>query len=405
QSASLGQVCLARCAPEPAPSDADLLAFERARTAGTAESWDRYLQAFPQGRYAKIATNERGRILAPTSAGATPTPAPVTSTPLAIGVIASPGESIHEIASLARSHAAQPNQYFVVDLPSASQAASVVERLKLQRVAAIINLTGEPVLSAVVNAARAQRIPVLTTVGEIAGDGVYNFARSQADEVESLVVAAVAKGVRRLAVVGPNAPDNVRAHAAFVAARTRLGLPVSESLLYAPGAASSVEAFVRRIGAIDGLIVLDAAADLPALATALERSGVDFSRTRLLGTSVWATSPPRAAVFQGAWFVATGDDAGFEQRARAYMNRSPTPLDRSVYNLMALSLFLSQADGTVSTAAVTRLDGFVGVDGLFRFKSDGRVERRYDLRQIGAQGSTSIITPAAPRFTPATTQP
>jgi hypothetical protein len=46
---------------------------------------------------------------------------------------------------------------------------------------------------------------------------------------------------------------------------------------------------------------------------------------------------------------------------------------------------------------LTARDGFAGVDGAFRFGSDGVVERALEVRQVTAAG-TAVVSPAAASF-------
>ncbi|KXV79086.1 hypothetical protein AD936_01985, partial [Gluconobacter japonicus] len=51
--------------------------------------------------------------------------------------------------------------------------------------------------------------------------------------------------------------------------------------------------------------------------------------------------------------------------------------------------------GGPTTAALTRPDGYMGVDGLFRLRPDGHVTRALAIYQIQRGGGARIIVPAS----------
>ena len=51
----------------------------------------------------------------------------------------------------------------------------------------------------------------------------------------------------------------------------------------------------------------------------------------------------------------------------------------------------------LSTHELTNINGFIGVDGIFRFKPDGRIEKELSIVEV-KNGRTNILRPAANKF-------
>ena len=122
-----------------------------------------------------------------------------------------------------------------------------------------------------------------------------------------------------------------------------------------------------------------------------------------MGTGLWndaeTLSDTRLA---GGWYV-TPDQAAraaFEQRFRAKYNRRPTRLAGMGYDATAMLAGMTRG-GDASTAtprAIETRDGFVGVDGLFRFNR-GIVQRGMAINEVGPRSGRTIET-APTRFGP-----
>ena len=55
-------------------------------------------------------------------------------------------------------------------------------------------------------------------------------------------------------------------------------------------------------------------------------------------------------------------------------------------------------ENAVSRASIERQDGFLGINGLFRFRQDGSVERALAILRVVGDGSVEVIEPGAKRF-------
>lgn len=97
---------------------------------------------------------------------------------------------------------------------------------------------------------------------------------------------------------------------------------------------------------------------------------------------------------------ARGARARFEQSYRRAFGDTPPRLASLGYDAVALSLMMARTHGAagLTPAALTGANGFTGIDGLFRFRSDGIVERGLAIIQIEAGGRV-IAAPSPTTFT------
>jgi hypothetical protein len=129
------------------------------------------------------------------------------------------------------------------------------------------------------------------------------------------------------------------------------------------------------------------------------REGVDPKQVRFMGTSVWAGDAQREPTLAGGWYVAPDPSArtDFEARYQSTYNQQPTRLSSLGYDAVALAALLSRDRGArgFSRDALENHEGFAGSDGLFRFKSNGAIER--GLAVIEVRPTEVTVLDAAPR--------
>jgi hypothetical protein len=105
---------------------------------------------------------------------------------------------------------------------------------------------------------------------------------------------------------------------------------------------------------------------------------------------------------RGAWF-ASAPDAMFNQlqvRYRARYGRSPYRLASLGYDAVLLAIRVASAwplGGPFPAGELSNPEGFTGIDGAFRFGSDGVVDRQLEVVQVNTNGFTTV-SPAARDF-------
>jgi hypothetical protein len=103
----------------------------------------------------------------------------------------------------------------------------------------------------------------------------------------------------------------------------------------------------------------------------------------------------------GGWFAASPPDArvGFERQFAATYGREPPRLAALGYDAAAFAAALAQqpAAQPFSRDAILGQPGFIGADGLFRFRPDGLVERALAVLEVAPAG-TVVVSPAPRSF-------
>jgi len=130
---------------------------------------------------------------------------------------------------------------------------------------------------------------------------------------------------------------------------------------------------------------------------------VDPAEVRFLGTGLWNDPETiREPVLRGGWFAGPDEAARarFVASYEAAYGEAPSRIASHAYDGVLLTLHLAGARDGFTRAAVEDPEGFLGADGLFRFRADGRIERGLAVYSVGRGGFT-VIEPAPRSFEPA----
>ena len=142
---------------------------------------------------------------------------------------------------------------------------------------------------------------------------------------------------------------------------------------------------------------------IAATAAPLIRSGPS-SGARILGTELWSTDSNLSALapLRGAWFAAV-PDAMFDQfqgRYRVRYGTAPYRLASLGYDAVLMTIRIAAEwpfGRPFPTAKLRDQEGFMGLDGAFRFGRDGIAERALAVQQVTATG-LETVSPAPEGF-------
>jgi branched-chain amino acid transport system substrate-binding protein len=251
--------------------------------------------------------------------------------------------------------------------------------------------------------ARARNIPVIafSTNVDVASNGVYLLSFLPESDVDRIVTHAVVNGRRSF---GALMPDN--AYGSVVEAALKQAVPRRGGRIVAldryphdptklPGAINAVAQATPRV---DSLLIADGSDAVPQVVQALARSGVNLKRLQLLGTGLW--EDPRIfadPALQGGWYAAP-EATGFRNfsgRYRNKYNQDPARAATLAYDAVTLVIALAKTQGAqrFSPEVLTNAAGFAGVDGIFRFRSDGTNERGLAVMRVTATGGEVVSPP------------
>jgi len=309
-------------------------------------------------------------------------------------------------------------------------------------------------VEAVAPTARAANVPIISFSSNpnVAGGGVYVMGFTPGADVARVVSFARARGIDRFAAV---APDNLYGGmivGALQQAAVRQGAMVTDVALYDP-VAPDYDAVVRRLAeggarvapvptqplgeepgvfqaippepavidsgsdagsdpdddseetvvhAFQALLVVAGGARLQAIAAHLPFYDIDPAEIRMLGTGQWdEPGIGREPGLVGGWFAAPlpADRAEFETRYTRIYGSSAPRLATLAYDAAALAALLavSEEADPYRVEVLQAPSGFAGRDGIFRFDSDGLIERGLAILQVEPDGFR-IVSEAARTF-------
>ncbi|MFT8612492.1 MAG: penicillin-binding protein activator [Gluconobacter oxydans] len=193
---------------------------------------------------------------------------------------------------------------------------------------------------------------------------------------------------------GPSAIDPTGETAANPAGTAETGAtpPVTPGVTPAP----APQAVPVPPPPFDALVLADTGLELGRVITALQADHIDSSQVQIMGPALWKAFDGKLGALHGAWYAAPDahDRMGYVAQYRALYKQAPSPVTDFAYDAAALAGSLIRQGG-VTTQALTRPDGYMGVDGLFRLRPDGHVTRALAIYQIQRGGGARIVVPAS----------
>ena len=317
------------------------------------------------------------------------------------------GNALKNAAEMALAEFQNPNIRLIIkdDKGSADGARAAAQEALAEGAELIIGPLFATSVQAVASVAKPAGRPVIafSTDAAVASPGVYLMSFMAELEVQRVVNFAAQQGRRSFAALIPDTAYGRVVEAAFQQTAAQRGVRVAAIERFAIDQ-GQMEAAVGRLtpalGQIDALFVPENADTLPAIGQALQGAGLNSQRVKLLGTGVWNDARSfRVPQLQGGWFAApdSGGFNAFAQRYQARFGASPIRLASLAYTAMTLVAALTRQHGAqrFSEAVLTNPSGFDGVDGLFRFRQDGMIERGLAVLEI--RNGTSVTVNAAPR--------
>ncbi|HEX8444910.1 MAG TPA: penicillin-binding protein activator [Allosphingosinicella sp.] len=247
---------------------------------------------------------------------------------------------------------------------------------------------------AVAPLARAARAPVIAFSNDasVARSGVYLMGFVPAQSIERVVAYARGQGVHRFGGLVPTGVYGERARQAFTSAVQRAGGQVTAIQSYdrTPASARAAAGRLNAQGAYDAVLIADTSRIAAAVAPAIRRNA------RILGTELWGTETNLVAQrpLHGAWFAAApgGMFEPLSSRYRSRFGNDPYRLASLGYDavLMTVRITAEWPSGQPLPERVLRTQIFTGIDGPFRFWSDGVADRSLEVQEVGPGGVRTV---------------
>lgn len=290
-------------------------------------------------------------------------------------------------------------------------------------------------ISAVAPQARAAHVPVIgfSSDRRVVGNGIYTMGFFPEDEIRRVIQYALARGHMNFALLAPDDPYGAAVAAALDRVTSEHGAFVVAHELYDPST-SDFSKIVRRVAnydlrhnalvelqnqyvgldddvskgelerlkklqtigdpPFDALLVADGGKRLIEVAALLPFYDVDPAKVKILGTGLWDEPSLGAepALLNG-WFAAPDPSKRkeFFDKYKRVFSTPPHRLTTLAYDALAVAIVLAQENqNPFSDERITQSGGFIGRDGVFRFKADGLVERGLAVLRVGKKDPITI---------------
>lgn len=263
-----------------------------------------------------------------------------------------------------------------------------------------------PQIPSVAKIAGAASIPVLTlsTDTSQAAPGLYVMGFAPASQAAQVAHYAIGRGLKRFAALIPGNAYGTLVAQAFQLQVSKDGGTMVALATYDPAKHDSdvqVRDLADKSGVIDALFLPEGGSDLALITKQLSLAGIDPAKIRMLGTGLWdAYDTGRVAPFVvGGWYAAPDPASrqGFIMGYKSTYNEEPPRLTTLAYDATALAAALAKRGSRFDQAAMTNPNGFAGLDGIFRLKNNGEVERGLAILEITPLGS-DVVDSAPPSF-------
>lgn len=256
-------------------------------------------------------------------------------------------------------------------------------------------------------AARGVNVLAFSNNPDIAGGNVFILGQTFGNTADRLAGYAVRNGKPRIMVVHEQNTAGQLGRRAIEQGVARAGGSVVAVGSYefsqngVLSAAPSIAATARDNNADAVFLTADTAGALPLVSQILNDNGLGPAVTQFIGLTRWDI--PQATLglpgVQGGWFALPdpGRYQQYQNRYQAAFGEPPHPISGLAYDgIAAIGALLKQGrTTTLNGQALTQAAGFVGVNGIFRLRSDGQNERGLAVAQI--RNNQVVIIDPAPR--------
>ena len=313
--------------------------------------------------------------------------------------------SMKNAAEMALAEFNSPNVQLLVkdDGGSASGAQQAAQQALAEGAEIIIGPLFAQSVAAVGAVARARGVPVIafSTDTNVAARGVYLLSFLPESDVERIVEYSVANGKRSFAALMPDNAYGTVIEAAFKQVTARRGARIVALERYQLGAAqmqSAAGIVAQSARSADAIFIPDGSDAVPSVVQALSAAGVKPKSVQLLGTGLW--DDPRIFSdpnLHGGWYAAPDSNGfrNFSARYRARFGQDPVRTATLSYDAIALvaALVKTQGEQRFAEQVLTNPSGFSGIDGLFRFRTEGTNERGLAVLRVAPAGGQVISPP------------
>ncbi len=288
----------------------------------------------------------------------------------------------------------------------ASAAQLVAEEARLEQSSIILG----PLFSSNVSAVSAVTIPAKLPVIAFSSDskrarrGVYLMSFSPQADINRALNYAISQGQTSFVALLPNGAYGDLAEKTMKQTLTKTGSRLVALARYGQ-TAKSIQTAARSVASAansaSAIYIPDGGQVPVAILAALQQSGVNTAAKMVVGSGQWESTDITKSQINGAYF--SGRDkrkfSGFSTRYKAAYGEFPTSTAGLAYDAVSMVAGLARRNtgSPFAFANIENRNGYGGVNGIFRFRSDGRAERGLVVYQVQG-GKASIVSDAPSTF-------
>jgi branched-chain amino acid transport system substrate-binding protein len=243
---------------------------------------------------------------------------------------------------------------------------------------------------------------VYSTDATVAGGNVFVMGFMPALQVDRVVGFAKSRGMTKLAALVPDNAYGVAVTAEIQTLQGRLGLAPPRILKISRDVKGELATLADDPPQM--LLVALGGDQLVNIAPAIG----EFAQAhplQLLGMGLWADDSNlwQVPALAGGWFAAPepGNFNQFASRFQTTYNYKPPRIATLAYDSVALAASVARGAAAnlnpFSRDVLLQPNGYIGIDGGFRFLANGLSERNLAVLAVGADGPT-VVDPAPPNF-------
>jgi branched-chain amino acid transport system substrate-binding protein len=239
---------------------------------------------------------------------------------------------------------------------------------------------------------------VFSTDATIAGGNVFVMGFLPAQQVDRVVGFAKSRGMTKLAALVPDNAYGAAVTSEIQAIRNQLGLAPPRILTITRDVKGQLATLAddppqMLLVALGGDQLVNIA---PAIGEYAQAHPV-----QLLGTGLWADDPTVAQTpaLAGGWYAAPvpGQFDNFASRFQRTFNYRPPRIATLAYDSVALAASVSRGaaanQNPFNRDILLQPNGFIGIDGGFRFLPTGLSERNLAVLAVDPNGPTVVDSP------------
>ncbi len=251
-----------------------------------------------------------------------------------------------------------------------------------------------------------------STDSTVASSGGFVLGFLPQTQITQIINYAASQGLQRIALITPQDAYGDMAAAAFDGHMRQRNLGNAGILRYNANTGPTPEQ-IRGLSSraiavpgsvvqkpFDAVLIAASGSQSAKISEQLTQAGLPPTTVQRLGTGLWdQADAARQPSLQGAWYAASSPRLRqkFEARYQQTYGETAPRLATLAYDATALAIVLARSGQPYTRQTLINPNGFTGIDGIFRLRSDGLVERGLAILEI-RNNIASVVREAPTSF-------